>query len=248
MTDRVICKSVAAVVSKTAGGFEARVSTFGNVDVQGDVVLPGAFDRTIEEWGDRPVPVVWSHQTWDPEAFIGKATIEAREDGLYVTAEYLDTERAQHVRDLMDSGLVVEFSWSGRVREGEMVKVDEDTWAFGLKDIDLWEVGPTFKGANPDTELLGVKALSARLTTKEGRVLAQRHVDTLRGIQEQLGGVLDAVESKSAGDDPPTDDGAPPGAPDPGDASGEPTTKTASDDTSGAAVISNRTRAIFALI
>ena len=33
-----------------AGEFTALVSVFGNVDSYGDVVQPGAFERTLKEW------------------------------------------------------------------------------------------------------------------------------------------------------------------------------------------------------
>lgn len=222
----LIRKTVTAKATKTAGGFTALVSRFGNVDSQGDVVLPGAFAKSLAERGDRPIPVVWTHETRAILSYVGKATATETDEGLLVEAEFFDTPEAQHVRLLMEEGLVVEFSWQGRVLDGDLVKVDEDHYAFGLKEIDLWEVGPTLKGANAETELLGVKALTDRLASKEGRVLAQQHVETLKSIHEQLGGVIDAVGKKEpthSYDEGKADDGAPPGAPEPdaGDGDGD---------------------------
>ena len=65
---------------------------------------------------------------------------------------------------------------------------------YEIRKVDLWEAGPCFKGANPDTELLGVKSAVSRLATKEGRVLAQKHVTTLKTIHEELAEVIAAVE------------------------------------------------------
>ena len=98
----------------------------------------------------------------------------------------------------MEAGVITEFSWSGRVTEGSWVDKDGvGPWGDGyyeIRKVDLWEAGPCFKGANPDTELLGVKSALIHLTTKEGRVLAQKHVTTLKTIHEELAEVIAAVE------------------------------------------------------
>jgi hypothetical protein len=101
----------------------------------------------------------------------------------------------------------VEFSISGLVREYELIKGedDEDLWfpPMRIKDIDLWEAGPCFKGANANTELLSVKALNASVPLlKEGRVLAQKHVDALKDAHTKLGDIIAAVEKAEPEDVP----------------------------------------------
>src|SRR5688572_17363955 len=57
------------------GIVEAYVSVFGNVDLQGDRVMPTAFDKSLAKWrasGD-PIPVVFSHQWGDANSIIGSA-------------------------------------------------------------------------------------------------------------------------------------------------------------------------------
>jgi hypothetical protein len=71
--------------------------------------------------------------------------------------------------------------------------------------MDLWEAGPCFKGANAETELLSVKSdgslSGALLARKEGRVLASKHVATLKTIRDGLNEVIDAVDkAETAGD------------------------------------------------
>src|SRR6476661_5945307 len=63
-----------------AGTFEALVSVFGTKDSYGEVVMPGAFTRTLEEWAAKgdPIPVYWSHRLDDPDYNIGHV-IEAAE-------------------------------------------------------------------------------------------------------------------------------------------------------------------------
>jgi HK97 family phage prohead protease len=189
------------------------VSAFGNEDSQGDIVEKGAFANTLKEWSDRgrPIPVVWAHQFQDPENFLGEyVAAEETEAGLKLKG-VLDLEhpKAARVHKLMKSGLIVEFSISGLVRDYELIEKedgedDEDDF-FGwftpmrIKDIDLWEAGPCFKGANANTELLSVKTITAAVnrgvvTRKEGRVLASKHVDALKEAHTKLGDIIAAVE------------------------------------------------------
>jgi HK97 family phage prohead protease len=186
----------------TPGEFVALVSAFGNEDSQGDIVDQGAFTKTLAEWvvKGRPIPVVWAHQFHDPDAFLGQySAAEETEDGLKLTG-LLDLEhpKAARVHKLMSQGLIVEFSISGLVREYELLKDDdEESWfpAMRIKDIDLWEAGPCFKGANANTELISVKNLAAAVPLlKEGRVLAQKHVDALKDAHTKLGEIITAVE------------------------------------------------------
>lgn len=192
------------------GRFEALVSVFGNKDSQGDVVEAGAFNRTLAEWvlKERPIPIVWAHQFGNPMAFLGSYDEqEETEKGLRLAGNLeMDWEWAKRTYELMEKGLVVEFSFSGRIRDyAEIDKddelYDEDAWWQGvrIKDIDLWEAGPCFKGANPDTELMSVKSQlhgvdGKRLVAKEGRVLATKHVDALKSVRDQITEVIDAVD------------------------------------------------------
>lgn len=188
-----------------AGQFTALVSAFGNEDSQGDIVERGAFTKTLSEWEakGRPIPIVWSHQFHDPDAFLGEYTAaEETEAGLQLTGQLdLDHPKAARVHKLMRQGVIVEFSISGLVREYELIEKDddgEDSWwllpPMRIKDLDLWEAGPCFKGANADTELLSVKTAAGVPLRKEGRVLAQKHVDALKEAHAKIGEIIAAAE------------------------------------------------------
>lgn len=209
MGDIVISKSFSATAESTdvPGEFVALVSAFGVTDSQGDIVEAGAFTKTLAEWvlKDRPIPVVWSHDFKDPDSILGQY-VESKETeaGLLLRGKLdLDHERAARVYKLMKDRLIVEFSISGRVRDYEIIESDdEDSWwpSIKIKDIDLWEAGPCFKGANPETELLSIKSDgrltgSVRTIAKEGRVLAQKHVTALKDAHAQLGDIIAAVET-----------------------------------------------------
>lgn len=226
----VVHKTFAAKVTPAAkdsgdpeGTFEALVSVFGNKDHGGDVVEAGAFTKTLHEWAlkERPIPLVWSHKYNEVENFIGEiVSIEETEQGLKIKGLLdIDQPRAARIHQLMKRGLLTEFSWSGLVREYEWLEDDEDDWWPGMKilDVDLWEAGPCFKGANPDTELLSIKSdgrVDGRLLkAKAGRVLSQQNLDSLTAARDAITKVIEAAvpagdedeDQESAGDGEDTD-------------------------------------------
>ena len=148
-----------AVTDAPAGTFEAIVSVFGNVDLGGDRVVPGAFTRTLADWnasGD-PIPVIWSHEWDDPMSHIGYVEqAEERPEGLYVRArlDVDNNERAAYVARLLKERRVREFSF-GYFAKGWRDTDDEEYGRVReLTEIDLFEVGPTLLGMNPETVLL----------------------------------------------------------------------------------------------
>jgi len=148
-----------AVEGAPAGTFEAIVAVFNNVDHGGDRIIPGAFTATLAAWAESgdPIPVIWSHRWDDPNAHIGYV-IEAKEteQGLYVKAQ-MDVEDAfaAKVSRLLVSRRVKEFSFGYFPTKYQMVEEADYPYPIcELLEIDLFEVGPTLLGMNPDTELI----------------------------------------------------------------------------------------------
>ena len=165
------------------GKVEALVSVFGNVDLQGDRVMPGAFAKSIERWkasGD-PVPVVFSHDWGDLWSHIGVVdSLEETPEGLKAvyTLDVADNPAAAQVYRLMKRRTLKEHSFAYDVL-GERQAKDG---ANELTELDIIEVGPTLKGANPATELLAVKsALEEATARKAGRSLSKANESKIRG-------------------------------------------------------------------
>jgi HK97 family phage prohead protease len=163
---------------KAGGTFEALVSVFGNIDVVGDRVLPGAFTKSLDRWestGD-PIPVIWSHMWDDPFAHIGKITTAVEtKDGLRVEGQIdMDKPFAAQVYDLMAERRVKEWSFAYDVIEEDRAK----DGANELKELELFEVGPTLKGANPDTQLYGVKAVAAEMEAQRKAAIRSHSTTT----------------------------------------------------------------------
>jgi HK97 family phage prohead protease len=151
------------------GEFTALVSVFGNVDLVGDRVMPGAFTKSIESHTAeaKSIPVVFSHQHDNPMAYIGSVDpnmlIETPR-GLFAKGQLdLDNEYARQTYKLMQEGHIEAFSFGYSVPK-------ESKGADGARELDeieLFEIGPTFKGANPEAGVLTVKsAADALLLTK----------------------------------------------------------------------------------
>jgi HK97 family phage prohead protease len=160
---KVFDASVKADSGTREGNFRALVSVWGNVDVQGDRVVKGAFENDILRWkvvGD-PVPVIFSHRWDDPTMHIGAVEpddLEETDAGLLVSGR-LDINNnpiAAQVHRLMKERRVKEFSFAyDIVRERRA-----SDGANELLELRIIELGPTLKGANPATELVGVKKAS----------------------------------------------------------------------------------------
>jgi len=88
------------------GELEGYASVFGNVDQGGDVVLPGAFRKTLADWSRsaQPLPLIADHDL-TTEGVIGSVK-DAREDttGLRVTARFSSVPKAQDIRVKMIEG------------------------------------------------------------------------------------------------------------------------------------------------
>lgn len=135
MESKLIFKFQVKDISEN-GTFSGYASTFGNEDLGGDIVAPGAFKKTIKENPD--VPILWSH---DELIGVNKAAEEDRK-GLYVEGELnLDVQRGREAYALAKQravkGLSIGFSPVtvdySRAKEGIRI----------LKEVKLYEYSLT---------------------------------------------------------------------------------------------------------
>lgn len=209
------------------GQFTAYASVFGNVDSYGDVVMPGAFTEALAKWAASSafLPVLFGHNMTDPDFNIGHV-ISAVEDehGLLITAQLdLTSAKALQTYKLLKGRRINQMSFAYDVLDGAWIEqtVDgEKAEYYELRRLDLYEVSVVTIGANQETEILAVKmavdaAQHLGAGVKEGRVLAQKHINSLRAAQEAIGAVIVAAEGdqqdKASGTGP-ADDEEPAGA------------------------------------
>lgn len=133
------------------GVFEGYASVFGNKDAYGDIVVPGAFSKTLQERADR-VKILWQHDTDCP---IGKPT-EMREDvkGLYVKGKITPTSLGKDVIMLLQDGVICEMSIGYQTVKEEW---DDSTKCNYLKEIKLYEFSLVTFPANELATVTSVK-------------------------------------------------------------------------------------------
>lgn len=188
------------------GIIEALVSVFNNVDLHGDRVITGAFAGVVEAFnaGEKQIPVVWSHNTYDLDGFLGDVVaLEETDEGLKATMQF-DMEDAKGAKAyrLLKGGRVKQYSFAYDVLDSE--EVDGVT---ELKSLDVFEVGPTFYGANPETRTLAAKsgrrisaATGAQIKAAQGRLEAAANEVT--AASKALTDLLAEGESEPPADEP----------------------------------------------
>ena len=148
------------------GEFIGYASTFGNVDLVGDRVMPGAFAKSIDAIGSGDVlPVLWEHVKNDPRMQVGEIK-SAREtdEGLEIhVALDLDTEtgRAAYksVKARRSKALSIGYSVIDQQKSAEGVNE--------LKSLNLMEVSIVSSPANPAALIGEVKSTPALVKARK---------------------------------------------------------------------------------
>lgn len=143
------------------GEFEGYGSIFGNKDSYGDIIVPGAFQKSLSGWSDkgRLPAMLWQHRMDEP---IGIYT-EMREDevGLYVKGRLLidDDPLSRRAHGHMKAGSLTGMSIGFMIGDWEY-NSDKEAWL--IKEIDLWEVSLVTFPANEEARISNVKTALER--------------------------------------------------------------------------------------
>lgn len=132
-----------------AGIIKGYGSYFGNKDSDNDIIVKGAYKKTIAENGDR-VKYLYQHDMNQP---IGKM-VELYEDdkGLVFTAEIAKTQLGIDVVELMKTGVITENS----VGIMPIQKQNKDNYR-EITEVKLYEVSAVTLAANDQAKILDVK-------------------------------------------------------------------------------------------
>lgn len=192
------------VEEKDGGAVRAYASTFDRTpDSVGDVVAPGAFDKTIANWkaSGKPIPLLWGHDTDDPFSNIGAATDYGTDErGLWFDADFdADNEKAQYVRKLVKEGRVFQCSFAYAVKDAAPVELESGAKANELRELDLFEISIVQIPANQNATVEEVKSVDAE--TKAGRRNSAKDADELRKIASAANQILEVVNGLLADDE-----------------------------------------------
>lgn len=166
---------VKAAAEGRIGGY---ASKWDLEDSYGEAVVKGAFAESLIEWGGRPIPMLWQHQSGQP---IG-VWDEYREDGvgLYVEGPVnLETQRGREAMSDIKMGSVSGLS----IGYYELVV---DSWEEARKNgvrklhkLDLRETSPVTFPALREAQIDAIKARKAH-----GQIPTLREFE--EGLRERL--------------------------------------------------------------
>jgi uncharacterized protein len=160
-----------------AGWFTGRASVYGNVDAHGDVVMPGAFDRTLREHAGEIV-VLNQHDPSDP---IGKAHLFNRSEALIAEGQLvldLPSARDAHVR--LQNRLIDGISIGYEIPKGGAYYVGD---VRHITEISLWEISLVTFPANSAARVTDVKA-GADVSLEQS---CERLLRTIRSLNDPTG-------------------------------------------------------------
>lgn len=141
------------------GKFSGYGSVFDVVDSYRDIVMPGAFEKSLQkhrEKGTAPA-LLWQHQSDKP---IGVWTeFQEDETGLKMDGELvLDVQLAREAHSLMKAKAVRGLSIGFTVpKGGEEYDKERNVWL--IREVDLWETSIVTFPANKEAQISEVKHL-----------------------------------------------------------------------------------------
>jgi len=151
-------------IDSKKGEVSGYFSAFGMVDADGDIMMPGAFKRSIQDWGPDAKGRVKHLLNHDPSQPLGKI-MELREDeyGLYYRSKVGSHKLGQDFIKMVESGLIGEHSIGFRtLREQAGMEANEiyEVMLFEGSSLTAW-------GANEYTPILGIKSLEECIKIQE---------------------------------------------------------------------------------
>ena len=189
------------------GEFEGYASTFGNVDKGNDVVVNGAFRKSLRRRPYNKVKLLYQHRTDEPiGVFKG---MREDDNGLYVKGQLaMGTQKGREVYELMKMGALDAMS-IGFKADPKSQSYDERRRKRFLRDVDLMEVSLVTFPMNDKAVVHQVKGADRTirewevllrdvgdLSRMESKIAAKAVVDALeqREVAEDFGDVLESIE------------------------------------------------------
>ena len=209
------------------GGISGFFSTYDKTpDSYGDIIEPGAFTNTLKkrEESGHPFPLCFNH---DFSAVIGAVdSVKDTEKGPFIEAHFLDTQLAQDVRKMLQSGAIYQFSFAYDVLKARAPYEDEAKAGVMnvLEELEVFEISVVTVPANQNAVVTEVKAVEPE--TKSGRRNSKADEDVINDTIGQLDKCINALKSLISEDEPedkPEDQAPEEAEPEVNEASKEPT-------------------------
>jgi HK97 family phage prohead protease len=162
-------------------------SAFNNIDSDGDVIVSGAYKKTVAENGPMGRNRIMHLLQHNPLMPLGKP-MELMEDakGLRFTSKITETSYGKDVIKLYAEGVFNEHSVGF-----EIIKADNKAGYREIREIKLWEGSTVTWGANPNTPIESMKSWdkpkSEEMLAKFCNILRNGDVSDESMIQLEIG-------------------------------------------------------------
>jgi HK97 family phage prohead protease len=198
-----------AGVDDESGVFSGYGSIFGNKDLGGDVIVEGAFAKSIGRKGAKAVKLLYQHKSDEPIGVFDEIVEDDR--GLKVKGRLaMGTQRGREVHELMKMGALDGLSIGYRV-DPKGVEYDEKGKTRMIKSVDLMEISAVTFPMNPRARVQQVKGTDrsvreweqflrdeGSLSRNEAKAAASAVTKALEqrdAVKEETPEVLDALKS-----------------------------------------------------
>ena len=184
------------------GLIEGYFSTYEKTpDSYGDIIEPGAFTETIKarEESGHPFPLCFNH---DFSAVIGAVdSVKDTEKGPFISAHFLDTQLAQDVRKMLQSGAIYQFSFAYDVLGARRPTEEEEKAGVMnvLTKLEVFEISVVTVPANQNAVATEVKSMEPE--TKQGRRNRKADEEVIRNCIKSLESLLDDGEEDKPAED-----------------------------------------------
>jgi HK97 family phage prohead protease len=136
---------------------------FGNIDLHGDMIMPGAFTKTIQERGPQGKNEIWFLHNHSSDSPLGKPSVLKEDNyGLYFEAAIIDTEIGEDILKLYENGLINQHSIGFSTIKESKVEEGNTKPYYQIQEVKLYEFSSVLWGANPETPFLGLKSMDAK--------------------------------------------------------------------------------------
>lgn len=141
------------IKSRTVTGYFSR---FNNIDSDGDVLVKGAFEKTISERGAKGlIPHILDHDIHITLKQLSKPKLYEKTDGGFFESTISDTTNGIDTLKLYRDGVINQHSFGFKITQKEQ-KQD----ARYIKSVLLYEISTVTLGANSETPFTGFKSMT----------------------------------------------------------------------------------------
>lgn len=137
-------------------------AAFGSTDYDMDVFEPGAFGKTISEWGPNGKNKIQHLYQHDVKMPLAKPSVLVADDyGVYFESRFAMTSYATDVLKLYEAGVINEHSVGFQILRAAPEQKDGKT-INRISEVRMWEGSTVTFGANENTPFVGMKSMDKK--------------------------------------------------------------------------------------